>query len=496
MRACLPSLPNMLAPSRSVDSNTRRTPLIVWVAFALPTALLASMLALTPLGLWQMDEYFTISTFGAQGLPSLWDRILIWSPRPVSELLLFGYATVVTRTGLQLTGTFLAALWIGLFAACLLPAVWTRRRSRTGRRRPLLLALTVLTLLVVGHPISEVFYWPQGAGAYLPTIALIAAPVLAMVLGNRWSLTRDALTCLCFSLAALASEVGAFFALAWGGTALGVAIAHRWIAGSPSLFRRSDVFLALPMLAGLAVIYLLANARFANEAELVNPEVARRLGASLWITLTSFPVDVLATDLVAPTTGGLLLGIVGKSALLVLSIFIFQRDQAAPPELRLRVASVAVAALVAALFSLFAGFFQFGVHCCQRHQTFRSQLLVLAIVATGWLLARSRVSGWFRSGPQSLIAAASIVAVVASGSQTAVAVARDLAHYPQILQARTENWREGVSADTEMTYRLAHGGEAIGHVFVPTGTFLDNDQTPREILAMMRYFRKTKAVIE
>ncbi|WP_294641486.1 hypothetical protein [uncultured Aureimonas sp.] len=471
-------------------------PLIVWVAFALPTALLAAMLALTPLGLWQMDEYFTISTFGAQGLPSLWQRILIWSPRPVSELLLFGYATVVTRTGLQLTGIFLAALWIGLFAACMLPAAWTVRRRRTSRRLPFLLSLTVLTLLVVGHPISEVFYWPQGAGAYLPTIALIAAPVLGMVFSERWSLKRDALTCICFSLAALASEVGAFFALAWGGTALGVALAQRWISRSSPLLRRNDVLLALPALAGLGVVYLLANARFANEAELVNSEVARRVGASLWSTLTSFPADVLAADFVAPTTVGLLLGIIGKSALLVLSILVFQRYRAALPELRLRVASVAVTALVAALFSLFAGFFQFGVHCCQRHQTFRSQLVVLAIVAGGWLLARSRVSGWLRSGPQSLIATASIVAVVASGAQTAVAVATDLAHYPQILQARKENWREGVSADTEMTYRLAHGGDAIGHVFVPTGTFLDGDQTPREILAMMRYFRKTRAVIE
>ncbi len=88
----------------------------------LPVVLVLSMLALTPLGHWQMDELMMMNAYRQQRVVGAARAHRHVEPRPLSESLLYAYSVVIHATGRQLTGTFLLALWGLLIAACLLPA--------------------------------------------------------------------------------------------------------------------------------------------------------------------------------------------------------------------------------------------------------------------------------------------------------------------------------------------------------------------------------------
>ncbi|WP_416356111.1 hypothetical protein ACLNGM_18820 [Aureimonas phyllosphaerae] len=464
---------------------------------ALPIVLVLAMLALTPLGHWQMDELLMMRAFRDRGLSALFGRITSWSPRPLSETLLYVYSSVVHTTGRQLTGTFLLCLWNLLILACLVPAALVRTNDLVARRAALLVALTVLALFVCGHPVAEVFYWSQAAAAYIPSIALIAAPLLCLVLAGHRTGRLDGLVAGCVSLAAMASEVGAFFAVAFGAAGLLLSVGGRWRDTGALAVRRRDAMFLAPLLAGLTILFMLANARFGSEAEIFDATIARHLLPSIGWSLSTFPADALAIDLGPSTPQGFALGLVSRAALLVLCVFAFSRIPGTEQSgLRLVVACFALAALASALFSLFAAYYQFGVNCCERHQTIRSQLVVVALVAVGWLLAWSPWAVPLRHRGVAWMAVASVVAVASSAAHMPAAIAHDIARYGEILQARAANWQDALSPDPEMKLRLSHRGEIIGSIYAPAGDFRDEDATPRPLRAMMQYFGKSRIIAE
>lgn len=481
---------------RSAAYPSRR-PAVLLLAMVLPIALLLALLSLTPLGHWQMDELLMMRAYREHGLTALLRRIASWSPRPASETLLYAYSLVVHATGRQLTGSFLAGLWSLLIVASLAPAMLIRTGDPAGRRVAILVALTVLSLFVTGHPVAEVFYWPQAAAAYIPSIAFIAAPLICLVLVTGRSRRFDGLVAGCVSLAAMSSEVSTFFGVAFGASVILLhAIGRRSLQGSRAKSCSADLF-ALPLLTGSLVVYMLTNARFGSEAEIFDADIARHLSASLWWSLTTFPSDALSIDLGQATSQGLALGILSRTALLALTVLAFSRTAGArPPELKLLVVCFGFAALAAALFSLFAAYYQFGVNCCQRHQTLRSQLVVVAVVALGWLIAQSSLAARLAHRNVVWMALASAIAIASSAADMPAAIRHDVIDYRRIWEARQANWHDAMSPDPAMTLRLSHRGDIVGGIYAPHGDFRDDDATPRPLRAMMRYFGKSRIVTE
>jgi hypothetical protein len=253
----------------------------------------------------------------------------------------------------------------------------------------------------------------------------------------------------------------------------------------------------VPLLAGVSILFMLANARLGSQAEIFDATIARHLLPSIGRSLSTFPADALSIDLGPSTLQGFALGLVSRTALLVLCALAFSRmSSTKQPGQRLVVGCFALAALASALFSLFAAYFQFGLNCCERHQTIRSQLVVVALVAIGWLLAQSPWVARLRRQGVAWMAVASVVAVVASAAHMPAAIAHDVARYGEILQARAANWQDAVSPDPEMKLRLSHRGEIIGSIYAPAGDFRNEDATPRPLRAMMQYFGKTRIIAE
>ena len=168
-------------------------------------------------GQWQGDEWFNFSLFRTEGAGFLLHRVLTWSPRPVSELLVFGYARAVDALHRPLITPMLALLW-GALAACaaaLLPGA----EGVQARRARGLAVLAVLAFFLLGHQVAEMFYWPMGAAAYLGAIAALTLAVMLVLRGRHLSRGGAALLAGALAIAAGSAEVGAMAAGAAGTSA-------------------------------------------------------------------------------------------------------------------------------------------------------------------------------------------------------------------------------------------------------------------------------------
>jgi hypothetical protein len=134
----------------------------------------ALFVGLTPLGQWE-DEYSSFASLTNSSFFA-WNAALIhWIPRPVSNLALGIYGFAVVSTQHPLVASVLLTLWIGLFACVTLSPFFFFRKYGWGDRGLLFsLGLALMSVFLLGHPISDAFYWPQAALAYLPTLGSIS----------------------------------------------------------------------------------------------------------------------------------------------------------------------------------------------------------------------------------------------------------------------------------------------------------------------------------
>ena len=94
---------------------------VLAVALAAAAAILAHALLL-PLGAWRPDEYFQFAQHDRQGWAEVSHRIFGWSPRPISEILLFLYSRLVAWQDGPGIVPSLAAAWAGTLAVLLVAA--------------------------------------------------------------------------------------------------------------------------------------------------------------------------------------------------------------------------------------------------------------------------------------------------------------------------------------------------------------------------------------
>ena len=126
----------------NISSEPRIGAVRTWAALAclaVPCVILALHAALLPQGRWY-DEYFTFGAYRLYGWPGFIHRLASWSPRPVSEALIWGYWRAVHATGRPLVAPALLVAW-GLAAQLLALAAKPWRRPGRGARLALVLAL-------------------------------------------------------------------------------------------------------------------------------------------------------------------------------------------------------------------------------------------------------------------------------------------------------------------------------------------------------------------
>lgn len=339
-------------------------------------ALLLAYAGMLGTSTWRPDEYDILARYRTEGLSFLWHRVIFWSPRPFSELLIYFYATLVNTSHLQLIFLIMGLVWSGLFFSIGLSTYLFRNTGVSSgiRMFPILLPV-VLTLCIAKT--GEVFYWPFGSMAYMPTISAILAMLAILIWGNTqehalpWGISGVIL--------AASSEMGTFFIVFLSGL---LALSGIYRSKTTGNFKFENHWLkplTPSILIAICVLVFLFIGRLGNPGEAkMGPGVSHNVGA----VLTAAIPEALRQILGKAETGWL----AGMPYLLIklcLGLFVFGLMRLLPTGhlKRHAVLAFALASIATIGLSEIAAFYQFGISCCERHDTVRHFLSYVAVIA-------------------------------------------------------------------------------------------------------------------
>lgn len=452
-------------------------------ALLLMALVVALHMGLVGAGQWEGDEYYNFNQLRALGGFYFGHRLLHWAARPISEALIFAYSWVVQVSGRPLIGEFLAILWALLIGAALAHVV----RSDRARLLPrLLLGTALLAMFLLGHTVAEVFYWPMGAAAYLPTLSGLAYVTIAVLDGRLATRPGRAGIAAALTLAAGCSELGAMIAAVFLPALL---VLDRFRPRPLGWGRLPVGWMLVPFGASLAVLAMTAHGRAASNLALVADSATLH---HLWPSLRAAAIDG-ATEFVSIAPGdassaGLLAGAVMRVSLFLGFRWCVRRGGfPAIPSAHLLALIVALPA--ASLMSLIAGYDLFGFRCCLRHDTFRGCAYVLVLLALAGLSATWRAE-WFVDRAEWTGPAALVLAVLLALGDRGSALAAAWRTYPDTIEAKEATWRDAARPGAEFEFR-DQPAPLTGQLAWPAGRFTRGaPAAPWYVSEMIRFFGK------
>ncbi len=427
---------------------------------------------LLPLGSWR-DEFFQFHDIQQHGFQATVARLRHWSPRPLSEMLIYAYAEATNHVGRPLVTPFLAAFWALLLGAVLWPA-WRHRTT-------LLAAVSLLAMMLLGHPVAEVFYWPVATAAYLPTVAAAAAILAIDFAGISTQRAGRTGIWLALLVASASSEVGALFTAIY---------APLIMATSRRGNRRPAQALGVPLLLALTVLIAEYGGRVSTGIEVLgDPALAHHPLMVMRALVANLPYALIKGDDSGGASWALVTGMTSK-LLFALGLYFLlsaRRGTADTESQRMRLA-LGVASLATAALTLAASYYNFGVACCERHDTMRQIYVIVALgSAASWLAAR------WPSPRHGLGAPVLLLALSIPLSSALPKLLYDYRHYDDFLVARISTWQSGHGAGPTMQITQAPSGHIVGGAPLPNGEVA---RTSKGMAGwIVRYFGKQSAIV-
>ena len=461
-------------------------PLLPAVSALICIGLYASQLFL---GRWQNDEYKLFHVEKLWGWNALLPR-LSYSPRPVSEILLFIYGKAVLALHRPLITSFLGLLWAALLVIAIMAARSAFPASRMRAPTAAALVLSIFAFILITSEVTEAFFWPMAAAAYLPTC--MSATMLFFALSAPPSRTTRLFCALLLIVAAGSSEVGAAFTL---GFALAASVEAATRIPRPGL--QDSTWWILPGILGLAVFVMLISVRVPlNELNAAAQPATGHIGIALDLAARQLAIDLIA-DTGAKGVWSMAGAFVGKLSFAFAFAVLFRQAGGAAPGRRHFILAVSLS--IAAFFSLFAAYLHYGTACCERQATTRHWLLEILLIITALaVICRLTVYTWLMAAPAtwlvSMILTISLLPVV-----THVAGMReDFAVHGLALESRSRTWKSGLRTGTSrMKFYLPPDG---GRMLVrgtsqPLGTFRTDNDAPDIAGAAATFFGKSIVTI-
>ncbi len=466
------------------------SPALPAAAAALCIAAYAGQLGLAR---WQTDEYMLFANQRTGDWSTFADR-LRYAPRPFSEGLLFLYGVAVNGSGRPLIVPFLLLLWAGVMAAAGLAAWTALPRSPVRLPAACALATAPFAFVLATNEVTEVFYWPMAAAAYVPVGG--AATVLLLLLSRPMDRLARGGCCVALLIAAGSSEVGASLAVGFAVAALAEAAIRPAGQRSAGLLRHGAWWQA-PGLLGIAVLLAIVRSR-ANVVELgadTQPYTGRLL-PSLGLTAWQFALDLVGAD-GGRTPAAVLGAFAAKLALAAGMAGLWRGACGVRAALGRQQAVLAASLAAAAAFSILAAYFHYGALCCERQATTRHWMLdLLLVVGAGWMLARWPAPGrWLDRRPWVAPVLLSLSLLPVLGRVDGLMQGYDVLTLSQKGGART--WLSGTQAETgQMEFYLPpeRRDMLVRGTFQPVGTYLAGPgagpETPEMIRELGRFFGK------
>ncbi len=446
-----------------------------WAALVALAAIVLAHAALLPAGRWQGDEYGGLAAYHAQGLSFLRYRLLYWSPRPVSESLIWLYAVVVYACRAPLVAPALGVGWAILIAA----AIAGLCRRGKGLVWTGLIVAAVLAGFLLGHPIGEMFYWPMGALAYLPALAGVTCAAFLIVRGLAGASAGRRLGCVAALLLATGSaELGAMVTVCVCGL-IGLTELPDW---------RKAAGWAVPLAAAAGILALLLGGRAGASIEAQNTAIAHHVIPSLLAGLAGFGRLLIAPDAPAP-------GIAWWLPVVFLGLAGAWRQSGAAAAPKRHLFALAAGLLIAAYGSLASAAYQFGAPCCQRHDSFRACLVVLALTVLAALAARLRV---WRRVPAAAGPALLVLGLLPPVLDRLPAWRADWRQQGAVIAIRRANWVAGETPGPAMVLRQAPVPHVVNNGNLPVRGRIDRaaGKVPWFVAGVLDFFGKSAVDIQ
>jgi hypothetical protein len=486
---------------------------LVWVFLSIIVLSYAGLIAL---GRWQLDEYSEFYRLRTHPL-YLIER-LTWSPRPISEPLYSAYGWSVNHFHQPLIIPFLGLLWGILLAAALLTAWQKMSKAEDGAWASALLGLTLVTLSLAGGDTTEVFYWPAGSVAYLPTLAATLLLFLQAIDGRLSTPRGRIVGSVCLVIAAGSSEAGATFVLFYLFVQVVQYVRER-------LSKRAEpvplLWLLAPFLFASAVVITVRLNRFRqNELAAISPNAGHLIRSTL-AAFEEMVFEAIGRPMLASAfhlypnphswlhagPGFVLQMIAGSHLwmefLLFLAVALLWAGGRRPERQTVRaILELLVPLLLAGLLTTAAANFHFGRTCCERHELLReawwnTTLAGLGIVSTAFMpnAARERLARFCAYAPVALL-----LSVMALGFLPPLV--RSYRSFRSMRQATEGNYTSGFSTTTNrMVYVVPPSLGLIREEELPLGNFTRKPQATEFSIEdypyfLMDFFEKQNILIE
>ncbi|MBV9758751.1 MAG: hypothetical protein JO047_17035 [Alphaproteobacteria bacterium] len=454
---------------------------------AAAAAALALYAGLIGSGHWYGDEFYLVALYRDNGLAALAHHIVGWSPRPVSEPLLFLYARLVAAMGRPLIRGVLGWLWLAFLLGSVATVQWRKR----GIAWRVAAGLSLLAMMIVSRDPSQVFFWPVGAVAYLTAIAALTLALFLLADGRASSRRGNWLLTAALVAAAWCCEFGAIFGVCYGTAWLLDDMLARRKGGGRDAFAAGAVVLVL---ASLLVLGLLAThrARVLNEMPDASALLLHHPLRSAIAALAALPLDLGSESgnavWSAASWGDLARGILIRAAFVFgfANCWAFYRAKWRPDR---RLVLFFAAGVATAWLALAASFYQFGDLCCSRGAAFRNALFLLGLAGIATIVARE-VLPWGRAA-RAIAGSALIVSILAvSLAPQLPGLARDYAARDTIRAITAANWASGRGAGPAMTFRQYPQQTIQVSYLYPPGTYRLDGNTPGYASVIMGFFHK------
>ena len=469
----------------TVESKQRRP----WLCIAVTALACTIFLAHAPLitaGNWRVDEYHDFGLFRARGWSFFFERLLTWSPRPLSETLVGLYFLAEEWLRRQLIVPFLALMWATLLVGPVL-FVWQNRARGNDWSRSLI-ACSVLAMFLLGHRIAEMLYWPMGAVVYATTLAALSCLTFQIVDG-RWQTRGGRLFGVALVLCAAGSaEVGAIFAIYF---AVAMVLLH--LSGRVGT-RREGLLWLLPLLVAIGVMLMLAHGRGTLEEHVFYQGAAPNLRylnhplTSLRRSLPTYLTQLIVLDGGQSGAAASVWGF-GIKALFFLGLLACMQGVRPQPGARLLLVALLLSLQATFLTSIAGSYYKFGLVCCERHDTFRQCIIVLTALSGAALIAA-------KAGPRLRLNTSRGAALIGLALLllTIQRLPDLIAVYevrPTLVKIRRANWASGTSAGDRMVFLMAPSPPIVDGMVPPEHASLSFDQDPPWLWQLiMTFFQK------
>jgi hypothetical protein len=441
-------------------------------AALLLTGVIVLYLGLIGLGQWQADEYDNFARLRTRGWRFLFDR-LHWSPRPISELILTMYGWTVNQVHQPLIAPFLGLLWIVFIGAGLLGFFQARvKRSYEENWLALVAAAALMASFLVGGGLTEVFYWPVGAGAYLLTLSSSILFFWQAAEGRLATSRGRALSSIALSIAACSSEMGAMLVASYALIKVVEWVIERLTRRIGRPAGTSILWWLLPGLVSLVVLGALGLNRL-QQSEPGFTVASSTLGHPLLSVGAAVRGLLSEVSGVAPglrpsrSTSRLL-----SEIMMLLGIGLCRPLNTSSKASAREIGNLVAALLLACLLSLTTTYLHFGTAGGQRHELLRHCWILVAASGTGMLLFGSRVAARVRMWPKRTIAGPVVLCLAVLVPWHTGELIREYRAYPSIKRVIRENFASGFQRGSDrIIYLLPPNKGVLAFAQIEPGTY-------------------------